>query len=507
MQESSWPENDARTELNLEIPDLAREELNSLTSNSKASKIFAIPDMGDRVFDAETSSEIPVAVSVPGSPSFPQNLYRGRRAKAAVVLTAVWGGTIALHLISWGAWVVWGLTGLLWMQALRVLFAGPKPALPPLSDESREDWPYVSLLVAAKNEEAVIARLVESICNLDYPIDRYELWAIDDRSSDGTPLVLEQLTKKYPQLKVFRRGANASGGKSGALNQVLPLTRGEFVGIFDADATVTPDLLRRVLPVFDREQVGAVQVRKAIANAAVNVWTRGQEAEMALDSFFQQQRTAIGGIGELRGNGQFMRRTALESCGGWNEETITDDLDLTVRLHLDQWDIEFLPFPAVLEEGVTNARALWHQRNRWAEGGYQRYLDYWQLILQNRMGIGKTWDLFGFWVSQYFLPTVALPDFLMSIALRRMPLASPITFMTLTLSLVGMFVGLRRTRKETKFEVKRVFVTLLQTLGGTVYMLHWLLVGTVTARIAVRPKRLKWVKTVHQGAAKLTVDS
>jgi 1,2-diacylglycerol 3-beta-glucosyltransferase len=386
------------------------------------------------------------------------------------------------------------------MQAFRVLFAQPKPALPPLADESREEWPYVSLLVAAKNEEAVIARFVESICNVDYPIDRYEVWAIDDHSSDGTPLVLEQLTKQYPQLKVFRRGANASGGKSGALNQVLPLTRGEFVGVFDADATVTPDLLRRVLPVFEEQRVGAVQVRKAIANASVNFWTRGQEAEMALDSFFQQQRIAIGGIGELRGNGQFMRRNALERCGGWNEETITDDLDLTVRLHLDRWDIEFLAFPAVSEEGVTNARALWHQRNRWAEGGYQRYLDYWRLILPGRMGTGKTWDLFGFWVSQYFLPTVALPDFLMSIVLRRMPIASPLTFMTLTLSVVGMFVGLRRTRKETKFDVRRVFATLLQTLRGTVYMFHWLLVGTVTARIAVRPKRLKWVKTVHQGA-------
>ena len=500
MQESSWPENDARSELNLDISDLAQEELKSLTSNSKVGKVFAIPDIGDRVFDAETKAHLPVAVSVPGCPSFAPNLYRGRRGKAAAVLTAIWGGTIALHLISWGAWVVWGLTGLLWMHAFRVLFASPKPALPPLADESREDWPYVSLLVAAKNEEAVIARFVESICNVDYPIDRYEVWAIDDHSSDGTPLVLEQLTKQYPQLKVFRRGANASGGKSGALNQVLPLTRGEFVGVFDADATVTPDLLRRVLPVFDGEKVGAVQVRKAIANASVNFWTRGQEAEMALDSFFQQQRIAIGGIGELRGNGQFMRRNALERCGGWNEETITDDLDLTVRLHLDRWDIEFLAFPAVSEEGVTNARALWHQRNRWAEGGYQRYLDYWRLILPGRMGTGKTWDLFGFWVSQYFLPTVALPDFLMSIVLRRMPIASPLTFMTLTLSVVGMFVGLRRTRKETKFDVRRVFATLLQTLRGTVYMFHWLLVGTVTARIAVRPKRLKWVKTVHQGA-------
>jgi 1,2-diacylglycerol 3-beta-glucosyltransferase len=500
MQESSWPENDAHSELNLEIPDLALEEHKSLRSNSNQGKIFGISAGSDREFDIETIANLPVSASVPGSPSFPQNLYQGRRGKAAVLLTAIWGGTITLHLVSWGPWIVWGLTSLLWMQAFRVLFAAPKPTVPPLPDENREDWPYVSLLVAAKNEEAVISRLVKSICNLDYPIDRYELWAIDDHSTDSTPLILEQLTKQYPQLKVFSRGENASGGKSGALNQVLPLTRGEFVAVFDADATVTPDLLRRVLPVFDRSQVGAVQVRKAIANAPLNFWTRSQEAEMALDSFFQQQRTAIGGIGELRGNGQFMRRTALERCGGWNEETITDDLDLTVRLHLDLWDIEFLAFPAVSEEGVTNARALWHQRNRWAEGGYQRYLDYWQLIVRNRMGTAKTWDLFGFWVSQYLLPTAALPDCLMSIMLRRMPIASPLTLMTVTLSLVGMFVGLRRTRKETtKFDVKRVFATLLETIQATVYMFHWLLVGTVTARISVRPKRLKWVKTVHRG--------
>ena len=90
MQESSWPENDARSELNLDISDLAQEELESLTSHSKLSKVFAIPDIGDRVFDAETKAELPVAVSVPGTPSFPQNLYRGRRGKAAAVLTAIW---------------------------------------------------------------------------------------------------------------------------------------------------------------------------------------------------------------------------------------------------------------------------------------------------------------------------------------------------------------------------------------------------------------------------------
>jgi 1,2-diacylglycerol 3-beta-glucosyltransferase len=294
-------------------------------------------------------------------------------------------------------------------------------------DDAQADLPFISLLVAAKNEEVVISNLVTMLCDLDYPKNRYEVWVIDDHSTDRTPVLLDKLAAEYDQLKVLHRTADAGGGKSGALNQVLPLTKGEIVAVFDADAQVPKDLLRRVLPLFSKPEIGAVQVRKAIANASVNFWTRGQMAEMAFDTYIQQQRIAIGGIGELRGNGQFVRRLALERCGGWNEETITDDLDLTIRLHLDKWDIGFLNFPAVEEEGVTTALALWHQRNRWGEGGYQRYLDYWRLIASNRMGTLKTLDLFSFMIIQYLLPAAALPDCLMALARNRPPILSPLT--------------------------------------------------------------------------------
>ncbi|MEB3829709.1 glycosyltransferase [Phormidium sp. CCY1219] len=431
--------------------------------------------------------------------------YKGRRRKAAVLLVFVWSGTVALHLLSFGSWIVLGFTGVMGIHALRVLLTRPADAPPPLSEETREHWPRVSLLVAAKNEEAVIAKLIDILCNLDYPKTLYEVWAIDDNSSDRTPQVLERLQKKYDNLKVFRRSADATGGKSGALNQVLPLTCGEILAVFDADAQVSPDVLRRVLPAFHRPQVGAVQMRKAIANPSVNFLTRGQMAEMALDSYFQQQRTALGGIGELRGNGEFIRRHALERCGGFNEETITDDLDLTLRLHLDRWDIEFLMVP-VREEGVTQPLALWHQRNRWGEGGYQRYLDYWRLILSNRMGIGKTWDMFNFWTIQYFLPAATVPDLLMAIARNRLPVFAPITSLAIALSLVAMFVGLRRietssSRQSRSQPTSSRFIHLLQTLRGTVYMFHWLgIVASIAIRMSVRPKRLKWVKTLHQGS-------
>ena len=424
----------------------------------------------------------------------------GRRRKAAVALTMLWSGTIVLHLVSWGSWLILGLTALLGIQAVRILLARPLKTPKPLLDDGQTDFPYVSLLVAAKNEEVVISKLVRNLCDLDYPKARYEVWVIDDHSTDGTPMLLDQLAAEYDQLKVLHRGADAGGGKSGALNQVLPLTKGEIVAVFDADAQVPKDLLRRVLPLFNKPKTGAVQVRKAIANASVNFWTRGQMAEMAFDTYIQQQRIAIGGIGELRGNGQFVRRLALDRCGGWNEETITDDLDLTIRLHLDKWDIGFLDFPAVEEEGVTSALALWHQRNRWGEGGYQRYLDYWRLIASNRMGTQKTLDLFSFAIIQYLLPAAAVPDCLMAIARNSFPILSPLTGLGLTLALSGMFIGLRRTQRNEPLTVSTFFVTLLQTLRGNFYLLHWMLViAGITARISVRPKRLKWVKTVHQG--------
>ncbi|RMH75031.1 MAG: glycosyltransferase family 2 protein [Cyanobacteria bacterium J007] len=430
--------------------------------------------------------------------------YKGRRAKAALLLAVVWGGTLTLHFLSWGSWFVFALTGLMGIHALRIISSRPSDAPEALAEADRDHWPEVSLLVAAKNEEAVIGQLIDNLCNLDYPASQYEVWAIDDCSSDGTVQVLERLQQKYPNLKILRRSVGGKGGKSGALNEVFPLTRGEFLAVFDADAQVDRDLLRRVLPVFDRPQVGAVQVRKQIANEEVNFLTRSQAAEMALDSYFQMQRKAVGGIGELRGNGEFIRRQALERCGLFNEQTITDDLDLTVRLHLDRWDIEFLNNPAVREEGVTRTVALWNQRNRWGEGGYQRYLDYWRLILSNRMGFKKTWDLFMFWITQYLLPTAAVPDLLVAIARHRLPILTPVTTLTVALSLIGMFVGLQRIQRQQVLDGERSTISvgslLVETVRGTLYMFHWfVVVASITARMSVRRKRLKWVKTVHQG--------
>lgn len=424
----------------------------------------------------------------------------GRRQKSAFVLMTIWGITILLHLVTWGSWVVWMMAGVILIQGLRLMGAKPESEPQTLSDDALADAPCVSLLVAAKNEESVITQLVNQLCNLAYPTEKYEVWIIDDYSTDKTPQILDQLAIKYPQLNVIHRPSGAGGGKSGALNQVLPLTKGEIIGVFDADAKVPNDLLRHVAAHFAEAQVGALQVRKAVTNESINFWTKGQTVEMALDSYFQQQRIATGGMGELRGNGQFVRRRALEGCGGWNEQTITDDLDLTIRLHLDQWKIGILLHPAVGEEGVTTPAALWHQRNRWAEGGYQRYLDYWRFILSRRMGVQKKLDLVYFLLMQYLLPTAAIPDLVMAVYRHRLPLFGSLSGIIVSFSFWGMVKGLQRTQSLTEWNFRELLGLIGQSIRGTLYMMHWFIViPSITARMSVRQKRLKWVKTSHSG--------
>jgi 1,2-diacylglycerol 3-beta-glucosyltransferase len=448
---------------------------------------------------------LPLTIEPPSQSSIDWSAGMGyRRIKAATILGSLWLGVAALHLISWGYIIAWAIASLFCWRALRLV--ATKIAPPPLFVPP-QIYPFISLAIAAKNEAAVIATLVESLCSLEYPADRYEVWAIDDNSTDRTPEILDELAQQYPQLQVLHRTDLDTGGKSGALNQVLSLMQGEIIGVFDADARVTPDFLNQVLAYFQTETVGAIQLRKSITNSDTNLLASGQQAEMALDAYLQQQRISSGGIGELRGNGQFVRRTALADCDGWNEQTITDDLDLTIRLQLTGWDIALMPYPPVGEEGVTTIKALWHQRNRWAEGGFQRYLDYWEPIASNRMGTKKTIDLLSFLSIQYLLPPAGIPDFLMAFWLKHPPLLLPMTAsLGVALPLWGIWVGLQRSYRSADIhalagETQAVsWMTLFkQTAIGSLFILHWLVVMPLAiARMAILPKRLKWVKTLRQ---------
>ena len=242
-----------------------------------------------------------------------------------------------------------------------------------VSDESQ--WkPAVDIFIAAKNEARVIEKTVRNFFKIDY--DDFSVWVIDDNSTDATAEILARLQLEYPRLQIVRRTPGSCPGKSAALNAALPLSKGEVIAVFDADAYVAPNFFALMLPVLAADGIGAVQAQKKIYEHQSGFLVDCQDSEYALDTYFQKGRDLIGGAVELRGNGQIIKRAALVDVGGWNNKAITDDLDLSMRLLVSNWDIRFCPDAFVWEEGVTTVKALLRQRRRWAEGSIRRYLDY-----------------------------------------------------------------------------------------------------------------------------------
>ncbi|MGF1575731.1 MAG: glycosyltransferase [Cyanophyceae cyanobacterium] len=462
--------------------------------------------MSDSTWLGEFSDEINL-------PDWVINSSQRRRLKAFFVLAVVWGFVALLHLIPVTRWTVTGFATLVAIHASRIVAAPIQPLPPPLTlqtdqrDPAQPDsasgsrLPKVSILVPAKNESKVLPHLLDSLAQVDYPDDHLDVWVIDDASTDETPTFLAARQQLMPTLHVHRRAEGSGGGKSGALNEVLPLTQGEIILVCDADAGIPVDFLRQTLPLFAPQpnassRVGAVQVRKAVVNADHNLWTRRQAAEMVWDARLQSGKVAIGGIGELRGNGQLVRRDVLDKCGGWNEATITDDLDLTLRLHLTGVDIACTPTVTIEEEAVTTWAGLWRQRSRWAEGGYQRYLDYWPGILSNQMGSAKTLDLLVFFGVQYLLPMAVLPDLLWTLTTTQSSALLPMGIVFTAISWMGFYSSLRQIQKLQGWPLWR------ESLTSVIYMMHWLpVMAVVTARMCVQPKRLRWVKTIHHGRA------
>ncbi|MFM8545341.1 MAG: glycosyltransferase, partial [Vulcanococcus sp.] len=266
--------------------------------------------------------------------------------------------------------------------------------------------------------------------------------------------------------------------------------------VLDADAQLQPDLLERLVAFAEEGGWSAVQLRKAVIEADHNLLTRAQAMEMALDAVIQQGRLRSGGVVELRGNGQLLQRQAVLGCEGFNEATVTDDLDLSFRLLVTGQPVAVLWNPPVQEEAVTSLAALWRQRQRWAEGGLQRFFDYWGQLTGPDLGSGVKLDLLSFFLLQYALPVMAVADLGTALLSRSAPAMWPLSFVAFGLSGGAILVGCRRRNEGPSLPGMHLFNLAL----GIAYLGHWFVVIPYTSlRMALLPKRLVWAKTQHAG--------
>lgn len=365
-------------------------------------------------------------------------------------------------------------------------------------DAQAEQWnPWIDIFIPAKNESRVIERTVRGFFQLNY--DKHVVWVIDDCSTDATPQILECLQAEFPRLRILRRSPGSFPGKSAALNDALPLSKGEVIAVFDADASVHPDFFKTTLPVLAPEGIGAVQAQKRIYEHQSGFLVDCQASEYALDTYFQTGRDIIRGAVELRGNGQLIKREALIDVGGWNNRSITDDLDLSMRLLISKWDIRFCPQSVVWEEGVTKLKALMRQRRRWAEGSIRRYLDYiFPLNSPTRLSFVERLDTLAFTVY-FIVPALMLMEvsseivhLLMGVPTYGMFFAL-LTIAVLLISQVNMFLAIRIYRKMAWWDALVHSTEVILYVYG-----HWVPVITVSfCQILFGKQAATWHPTEH----------
>lgn len=236
------------------------------------------------------------------------------------------------------------------------------------------EFPRVTIQLPIYNEKYTIERLLESVTKLEYPADRLQIQVLDD-STDSTANLTRQLVDQYRSRNIhiqWIHRTERTGYKAGALSSGLHTATGELIAIFDADFVPPPDWLKRTVPLFINEKLGCLQTRWGHTNRKFNLLT-GAEA-LAIDGHFiveQAVRSENNFFLNFNGTAGIWRRICIEDAGGWQWDTLTEDLDLSYRAQMRGWKIDYLPDVVVPAELPANVDAFKNQQFRWAKGSFQ----------------------------------------------------------------------------------------------------------------------------------------
>jgi cellulose synthase/poly-beta-1,6-N-acetylglucosamine synthase-like glycosyltransferase len=234
--------------------------------------------------------------------------------------------------------------------------------------------PYVTIQLPMYNEATVVRRLMSRIAQMEYPRDRLEIQVLDD-STDETCLIAQRAVEDLRRTgidAVYIHRTERVGYKAGALAEGLEVAKGELLALFDADFIPPPNFLRAVIRHFEDPAVAMVQTRWGHINRDQSLLTR--VAALMLDGHHLMEnriRAAAGWFFNFAGTGGIWRKCAIVSAGGWQHDTLTEDLDLSYRAQLEGWKFvyrENIVTPAELPEDISAFRA---QQFRWAVGTVQ----------------------------------------------------------------------------------------------------------------------------------------
>ncbi len=282
--------------------------------------------------------------------------------------------------------------------------------------QGMDPLPPVTVQLPIYNEMYVVDRLLQATVQIDYPRELLEIQVLDD-STDETQEVARRAVDRWVaqgyDVKYYHR-ADRTGYKAGALDAGLKLARGRFVAIFDADFIPSRDFLRRTVPYFADEQVALVQARWGHVNQDYSLLTKAQS--ILLDGHFVLEhgaRNRAGHFFNFNGTAGIWRREVIGQAGGWQHDTLTEDLDLSYRAQLLGWRFVFVPDLVAPAEVPVEMNAFKSQQHRWAKGSIQTCMKLLPQILRSNQPLGVKVEAFFHLTANFNYPLMTVLSILM----------------------------------------------------------------------------------------------
>ncbi|MCP4816486.1 MAG: glycosyltransferase, partial [Planctomycetaceae bacterium] len=237
-----------------------------------------------------------------------------------------------------------------------------------------DDLPLVTVQLPVFNEMHVVERLLTSVSKLDYPREKLQIQLLDDSTDETTEIArmeIEKLQERGFDAELIHRD-DRTGFKAGALENGLDTAKGEYVFILDADFVPNPDVLRKTIHYFTDDEIGLIQTRWGHLNRNYNLLTRVQA--MFLDGHLELEQTARNRSGRFftfNGTGGIWRKKCITDAGGWEHDTLTEDMDLSYRAQLRNWRFIFLNEVETPAELPVDMDGFKSQQHRWTKGSIQ----------------------------------------------------------------------------------------------------------------------------------------
>jgi len=234
--------------------------------------------------------------------------------------------------------------------------------------------PSVTIQLPIYNEKYVAKRLVDAVCNLDYPKEKMRIMVLDDSDDDTVELlgnIVDDYKKQGFQIEHVRRGTR-KGYKAGALKYAMQTTDTELVAIFDADFIPPTWFLKRAIPHFSKSNIGLIQCRWGHVNENYSAITQAQALSLDFHFLIEQKAKSNSHLFmNFNGTAGIWKRDCIEDAGGWHSATLVEDLDLSYRAQMKGWKCVFLPDLVVDAELPVQMNAAKRQQFRWAKGSIQ----------------------------------------------------------------------------------------------------------------------------------------